>query len=117
MSLYNQVTRRYPENIESWDNYVKFCKITKNLTKTSSIWDECLKFHSDKPEIWLKAGLWEWKENKNMPRAIGFISRGIQRHPKCVELYLMYLKAELSSAKDLDDTMKHNDYTDSDQVS
>lgn len=117
LALYNQVTRRYPENVECWDNYVKFCKITKNITKTSSIWDDCLKFHANKPEIWLKAGLWEWKENKNLPRAISLISRGIQRHPECVELYSMYIKVEISSANDLDDVLKHNNEKDSDQVS
>lgn len=113
--LYSTALTRFSEDVSTWDNFIKFCVQSKSSNRISAIWDKYILYHADKPEVWLKAGLWEWKEGKNVPRAISFISRGIQRHPKCAELYILYISTEVNAAKELSSELVLMDGTESDQ--
>lgn len=96
--LYKQAVHRFPQALPVWEEYVQFCKVYKFPTDVPVIFDNMLKFHSDKPEVWQKAVMWEHEEAKNAARVKHLIYGGLQRHPKSETLYFTFIKLKLLEA-------------------
>lgn len=96
--LYKQAVHRFPQALPVWDEYVQFCKAYKFPTEVPVIFDNMLKFHADKPEVWQKAVMWEHEEAKNAARVKHLIYGGLQRHPKSETLYFTFIKLKLLEA-------------------
>lgn len=56
-------------------------------------------FHSDKPEVWIRAILWEYNENFNDERVKSLLLRAQQRHPESQKLYLTFFQIELENKR------------------
>lgn len=69
----------------------------------------CFQFHSDKPDVWIRAILWEFNENYNEERVKGLLLRAQQLHPESQKLYLTFFHIELENKREADEelALKH----------
>lgn len=56
-------------------------------------------YHGDKPEVWLRAILWEYNENFKVDRVKDLLLRAQQRHPESQEIYLTFFRIELENKR------------------
>lgn len=56
-------------------------------------------YHSDKPEVWIRAILWEFNENFNDERVKSLLLRAQSRHPESQKLYLTFFQIELENKR------------------
>uniref|UniRef100_A0A1L8DFJ2 Putative u3 small nucleolar rna-associated protein 6 n=1 Tax=Nyssomyia neivai TaxID=330878 RepID=A0A1L8DFJ2_9DIPT len=100
-NLYSQVTERFPENLRTWDEYLKFVRAFNFANVASTILDRMLQLHGDKPEMWLRAVIWEYEQNPD--RAKHYMLRGLQRHPTNSMMYCQFVKIKLLEANKVDE--------------
>lgn len=104
MSLYQKALDRYSDKFEVYDNFMVFCKYAEQTTEIPKILDKMLIHHRHSSVAYLKAITYESEEAHNLGRARSYACRSIQEHPKCVELYEVFLKIELDAiAKKLEE--------------
>ncbi|XP_059616443.1 U3 small nucleolar RNA-associated protein 6 homolog [Phlebotomus argentipes] len=96
--LYIQATDRFPQNVRIWEEFLKFAKVFK-VKDISTILDRMIQLHGDKPEMWLRAVVWEYEQTQNMERVKHFMLGGLQRHPDNNRLYYKFLKIKLMEAE------------------
>uniref|UniRef100_A0A1B0CGG0 U3 small nucleolar rna-associated protein 6 n=2 Tax=Lutzomyia longipalpis TaxID=7200 RepID=A0A1B0CGG0_LUTLO len=101
-NLYHQVTERFPQNIRIWEEFLKFVKAFKFMNEASTILDRMIQLHGDKPDVWLRAVVWEYEQTQNMERVKHFMLGGLQRHPDSCMLYSKFLKMKLLEADKVD---------------
>ena len=93
--LYEASTKRFHNNERLWDNYFMFlCKTNCDKTEMSNMLDRMLVTHPYNPATWLKYSKWERNANQDVTKAKNLITRGIQNHPKCIQLYIELLNIE-----------------------
>ncbi|GAB0094316.1 hypothetical protein DMENIID0001_095980 [Sergentomyia squamirostris] len=102
-NLYNQVTVRFPQNVRIWEEFLKFAKMFKFHKDIATILDNMVRQHGDKPDMWLRAVVWEYEQTQNMERVKHFMLGGLQRHPENCKLYCKFLKIKLLEAEKIDD--------------
>ncbi|XP_031627058.1 U3 small nucleolar RNA-associated protein 6 homolog [Contarinia nasturtii] len=95
--LYAQALSKFTNNIRFWDEYVKFLQTFKYIKDISPTFERMLQFHSDKVDVWIRAILWEFKENFNDERVKRLLLRAQQRHPTSEKLYLTFFQIELEN--------------------
>lgn len=61
------------------------------------------KFHNDKPDVWIRAILWEYNENFSDERVKSLLSRAQQQLPAAQKLYTTGFRIELENKSKLDD--------------
>lgn len=68
-------------------------------------------FHGDKPDVWIRAILWEYNENFQDHRVKGLLLRAQQRHPESQKLYLTFFQIELENKRKSEESlaMQHAD--------
>lgn len=59
--------------------------------------------------------MWTHNEGKDIKKTKHFLTRGLQRHPKCQELYQTYISIELSTSEDLSTELTLMENTHSEQ--
>uniref|UniRef100_A0A1B0DPT5 U3 small nucleolar RNA-associated protein 6 homolog n=1 Tax=Phlebotomus papatasi TaxID=29031 RepID=A0A1B0DPT5_PHLPP len=96
--LYNQAAERFPQNVRIWEEFLKFAKMFKFVKDISNILDRMIQLHGDKPDMWLRAVIWEYEQTQDMERVKHFMLGGLQRHPDNTKLYYKFLKIKLLEA-------------------
>lgn len=97
--LYKKVLARFPKDLRLWESFVKFCKGFHFTGEISEAIDRMLQFHSDKPEVWLKAVMWEYIETKNMIRVKHLLTTSLKHHPTCIDLHKAFIQIELDEVQ------------------
>lgn len=67
--------------------------------------------HHDKPEVWIRAILWEYNENFNDTRVKNLLLNAQNRHPESQKLFLTFFQIELENKSQLSDfeALRHAD--------
>lgn len=103
--LYTQALSKFPQDTRFWDEYIKFLQQFKFSSDVSSTFDRMLQFHGDKPDVWIRAILWEYNENYQDHRVKGLLLRAQQRHPESQKLYLTFFQIELENKRKADESL------------
>ncbi|XP_031620644.1 U3 small nucleolar RNA-associated protein 6 homolog [Contarinia nasturtii] len=103
--LYAQALSRFPHNLRFWDEYIKFLQQFKYTKDIPATFDQILKFHSDKADVWIRSILWEYNENYNDERVRGLLLRAQQLHPESQKLYLTFFQIELENKRQSDENL------------
>lgn len=97
--LYSKTLARFPGDLRLWDSFIKFCRGTHFTSEIPSIHDRMLQLHIGKPEVWLKAIMWEYTETSNMVRVKHLLTNALRLHPKDKELNKAFIQIELTEAQ------------------
>ena len=89
-TIYRRANSTFPDNIQLWNLYFDYCKGTFSLKALSTAFNQCIKFHAHNPDLWIKASLWEMKENNNPEMAREYMQQAILLNPKISKLYSTY---------------------------
>ncbi|KAL5274361.1 UTP6 family protein [Megaselia abdita] len=101
-ALYRQALALFPQELELWENFIKFCKHSNFSHDVSRTFERMLQFHGDKSDVWLRAAMWEYRERDNSVRAKDVFLRGLQRHPQCTKLTEQFFRCMLLETSKLD---------------
>uniref|UniRef100_A0A336LW32 CSON002680 protein n=1 Tax=Culicoides sonorensis TaxID=179676 RepID=A0A336LW32_CULSO len=104
--LYLKVLARFPKELRLWDSYIKFCQMYHFTYELSEVLERMLKYHSDKPEVWLKAVMLEYSDIGNLVKAKEYLITGLKHHPTDIQLYKAFIQIELSEIQASDDNEK-----------
>eukprot|EP01147_Barroeca_monosierra_P000318 gene318-3687_t len=94
-TLYYQALVKFKDDLNFWKKYFTFCKQHNSPKRLSKAYAQCLRFHSDQPEVWLEAADWELHNNNNAKNARILLQRGLRANKTSKELYLAYFRLEL----------------------
>lgn len=97
--LYSSALNKFPQNMRFWDEFIKFLQTFKYTNEISLTYDRMLQYHGEKPELWLRAITWEYKENFNDERVKSLLLRAQQRHSENDNLYLKMFQIELENKR------------------
>uniref|UniRef100_A0A182K0M6 U3 small nucleolar RNA-associated protein 6 homolog n=1 Tax=Anopheles christyi TaxID=43041 RepID=A0A182K0M6_9DIPT len=93
--LYRRAMARFAAEYRVWTHFLQYCKMRRYFTEGSSVLDQMLGYHGNKPKAWLCAIEWEYRQAQNMSRAKHYTLRGLQRHPECRELCIRFISIQL----------------------
>ncbi|XP_055641974.1 U3 small nucleolar RNA-associated protein 6 homolog [Toxorhynchites rutilus septentrionalis] len=107
--LYRRAMDRFPTEYRLWVHYLKHCEKHGFTSEGSRTLDKMLNFHGDRPNAWICAANWEYTQANDVERARHFMFRGLQRHPKCRELYLNFLALHFKEMEKIVENSAEND--------
>lgn len=107
--LYSKTLARFSGDLRLWDSFVKFCCGTHFTPDIPRIHDRLLQLHIGKPEVWLKAILWEYSEMHNMVRVKHLLTNALKLHPKDRDLNKAFVQIELTEAQTIEDSEELTD--------
>ncbi|XP_039281293.1 U3 small nucleolar RNA-associated protein 6 homolog isoform X2 [Nilaparvata lugens] len=96
-SLFNDAIRRYSDDVKIWISYVNFCKQIGLHSSGSQVFQQMLKYHSDKVGVFVLAANWELEECKNIEKARNHLQAGLHIHKDSEKLYIQLFRLELTS--------------------
>lgn len=103
-SLYNEATKRFPNEKHLWDEYFMFITSTDLNTDNSdvsAILDSMVTHHGDHIEPWMKYIKWERTIKTNESKLKNLLMRALHRHPESEELHIEFMDVELSNHRNL----------------
>jgi len=89
-SIYRRANSTFPDNIKLWYLYFDYCQSTSSMKSLSIAFDHCIKFHSNNPDLWIRAAQWEMKDNNNPELAREYMQQAVKLNPTEPKLYSVY---------------------------
>lgn len=98
-SIYRRALGTFPDNMNLWNLYFDFCENRGDTKSLHFAFDDCIKRHANKPEIWIRAAHFEMKDNNNMELAMKLMEQSITINPTVPELYAVYAETIINQSQ------------------
>ncbi|OMO64822.1 RNA-processing protein, HAT helix [Corchorus olitorius] len=95
MEIYRLAVMRFKGDIELWFRYLEFCRQRKN-GRMKKVLAQVIRFHPKVPGVWIYAAAWEFDHNLNVAAARALMQSGLRMCPNSEELWVEYLRMELT---------------------
>ncbi|XP_055371076.1 U3 small nucleolar RNA-associated protein 6 homolog [Condylostylus longicornis] len=105
----------YPEKLKFWLEYIKFLKLQGYHFEVPGTYEKMLKFHGDKPYVWVEAAVFEYDEAHDIDRVKSIFFRGLQRHPDDIEMHFEFFKIMLFETSKMSTELTLQNNTQSEQ--
>lgn len=94
--VFERGTKKHPGDVGLWLLYIDFAKKSKAHKKLARIFTDVLRLHPARPELWIYAAQFAVEENGDMTEARGYMQRGLRFCKNKQEMWLQYLRLEMS---------------------
>ncbi|KAK9227687.1 hypothetical protein WN943_012742 [Citrus x changshan-huyou] len=95
LEIYRLAVMRFKGDIELWFKYMEFCRQRKN-GRMKKVLAQVIRFHPKVPGVWIYAAAWEFDHNLNVTAARALMQNGLRVCPTSEELWVEYLRMELT---------------------
>ncbi|EPS64980.1 hypothetical protein M569_09795 [Genlisea aurea] len=96
IKTYEIATNRFKGDIELWFQYLEFCKARKHGRMKKVALAQLVRFHPKVPSVWIYAAAWEFDSNLNVSAARALMQKGLRECPTSEDLWVEYLRMELT---------------------
>jgi U3 small nucleolar RNA-associated protein 6 len=103
---YERALRKFGADVELWLQYIGFAERSNSSKQLGKIFPRALQMHPNKPELWVKAALWEFRSNQNVDAARVMFQRGLRFNKGSQGLWLHFFKMEMEYIMKLLDRKK-----------
>ncbi|RWS28499.1 U3 small nucleolar RNA-associated protein 6-like protein [Leptotrombidium deliense] len=93
--LYKKVIARYPNDVDLWFSYIKFCKDVNLSEEVGEVYSRMLQLHSSNDSVWIAAAKWHFEENNSPDVARELLLRALRHVPESKSLWTEYFRMEL----------------------
>jgi len=97
-SVFDRATRRFPNNMELWTDYIAYLKDSKSSSILNTIFGKALALHPKNIDFWLQAAVHEIDENNNVHAARTLLQRALRVNKQNKKLWVRYFELELWNA-------------------
>ena len=94
-TIFRRACHRFPGDMSIWNLYFKYCQETRSTKMLSSAFSDCIKIHSNDPDLWIRIANWEMNENGNCELAMKYLAQAIQIIPENPKLHALYAETVL----------------------
>ncbi|GAQ85721.1 U3 small nucleolar RNA-associated protein 6 [Klebsormidium nitens] len=101
MFIYERASRKFKGDLGLWFHYLEYCRSKSGSRQMQKVLTKALQLHPARPALWIYAAAWEFEANQNAAAARSLMQRGLRMCPKSGQLWLEYLKMELTYAQRL----------------
>ncbi|KAF4372560.1 hypothetical protein F8388_027233 [Cannabis sativa] len=95
VDIYRLAVTRYKGDIDLWFRYLEFCR-EKRHGRMKKVLAQAIRFHPKVPGLWIYAAAWEFDHNLNVAAARALMQSGLRVCPTSEELWIEYLRMELT---------------------
>ncbi|CAI9092598.1 OLC1v1027882C1 [Oldenlandia corymbosa var. corymbosa] len=95
VDIYRLATTRFKGDIQLWFQYLEFCRQKRNGRMKKAL-AQVIRFHPKVPGVWIYAAAWEFDHNLNAAAARALMQRGLRACPNSEDLWVEYLRMELT---------------------
>ncbi|XP_042376383.1 U3 small nucleolar RNA-associated protein 6 homolog [Zingiber officinale] len=95
LDIYRMVTMRYRGDLDLWFKYLEFCR-DKRHGRMKQVLAQAIRYHPKVPGLWIYAAAWEFDQNLNVAAARALMQNGLRTCPDSEDLWLEYLRMELT---------------------
>lgn len=95
IEIYRMATSRFKGDLQLWFQYLEFCKERKNGRMKKAL-AQVMRFHPKVPAVWIYAAAWEFDHNLNVAAARAIMQSGLRACPTSEDLWVEYLRMELT---------------------
>lgn len=97
-SIFDRATRRFPNNMDMWTDYIAYLKDSKSTSILNTVFGKALALHPKCVDFWLQAAVHELDENNNVQAARILFQRALRVNKHSKNLWLRYFEMELWNA-------------------
>uniref|UniRef100_A0A7N0TN89 U3 small nucleolar RNA-associated protein 6 n=1 Tax=Kalanchoe fedtschenkoi TaxID=63787 RepID=A0A7N0TN89_KALFE len=95
LDVYRLALTRFKGDVELWFQYLEFCKERRN-GRMKKVLAKLFRFHPKVPGVWIYGAAWEFDHNLNVVAARALMQKGLRVCPKSEDLWVEYLRMELT---------------------
>ncbi|KAG6695306.1 hypothetical protein I3842_09G091200 [Carya illinoinensis] len=95
VEIYRLAVMRFKGDIDLWFRYLEFCRRRRN-GRMKKVLAQVIRFHPKVPGVWIYAAAWEFDHNLNVAAARALMQSGLRVCPTSEELWVEYLRMELT---------------------
>ncbi|CAK9176057.1 unnamed protein product [Ilex paraguariensis] len=95
VEIYRLATNRFKGDLQLWFQYLEFCRERRNR-RMKQVLAQVIRFHPKVPGVWIYAAAWEFDHNLNAAAARALMQRGLRACPNSDDLWIEYLRMELT---------------------
>ena len=96
MFIYDRASRKFPNEMDVWYNYLKFAKSNGAIKVIYKVYSRLLQLQPRNIDAWLSAAKYEFETNANAKGARVLFQRGLRLNPESLTLWLAYAQFELT---------------------
>ena len=94
-SIFDRATRRFPNNMDIWADYIAYLKEAKCTSVLNAVFGKALSLHPKNQDFWIQAAVHELDENNNVHAARVLFQRALRSNKSSQKLWLRYFELEL----------------------
>lgn len=94
-SIFDRATRRFPNNMDIWADYIAYLKESKSTSVLNAVFGKALSLHPKNQDFWIQAAVHELEENNNVHAARVLFQRALRSNKISQKLWLRYFELEL----------------------
>ena len=94
-SIFDRATRRFPDNMDMWTDYLAYLKESKSISVLNTVFGKALSLHPKNEDFWIQAAVHELEENNNVHAARVMFQRALRGNKCSKKLWLRYFELEL----------------------
>ncbi|XP_078428629.1 U3 small nucleolar RNA-associated-like protein [Wolffia australiana] len=95
LDIYRLAVVRHKGDLDLWFRYLEFCRDRKH-GRMKQLLAQAIRFHPKVPGLWIYAAAWEFDQQLNVSAARALMQRGLRECPNSEELWIEYLRMELT---------------------
>ncbi|KAK9064170.1 hypothetical protein SSX86_015550 [Deinandra increscens subsp. villosa] len=95
LDIYRLATNRFKGDRDLWFQYLDFCKQRRN-GRIRKVLVDVVRFHSKEPEVWMYTASFLFDHDSNVAAARAFMLSGLRVCPTYENLWVEYLRMELT---------------------
>ncbi|GER52926.1 U3 small nucleolar RNA-associated protein-like protein [Striga asiatica] len=95
INIYRLATTRFKGDLKLWFQYLEFCKERRH-GRMRKVLAEFLRFHPKEPAAWIYSAAWNFDTNLNVIAARKLMFKGMRACPNSEDLYIEFLRMELT---------------------
>lgn len=94
--VYSRAVRKFPNDLQLWDNYLNFAKSKKSFKKIYKIYNELLQLHPTSVNSWISAANFEFETVGSAQNARVLFQKALRFNKDSKRLWLTYTIFELT---------------------
>ncbi|KAI4372299.1 hypothetical protein MLD38_010545 [Melastoma candidum] len=95
LELYAMAVSRFKGDVNLWFRYLEFCRTRRN-GKIKKALTQVMRLHPKVAGVWIYAAAWEFDHNLGVTTARNLMLRGLRHCPTSEDLWIEYLRMELT---------------------
>lgn len=96
--IFDRATRRFPDQIEIWNDYILFLKEKKSSTVLNAVFGKVLALYPKNENLWYQAAIHELEKNNNTHAARVLLQSGLRANKNSKIMWKRYFELELWNA-------------------